>query len=102
MPSLFHSLHEEGVPMPGRLHLTLELPDEVVRWLPGQELTAKAKEVLVMEILREHQVSQGKAAEILGISRHDLFELRNKYCFPIVNLTPEGLKAELKQPFPRS
>jgi predicted XRE-type DNA-binding protein len=42
-----------------------------------------------MELLREHQLSQGKAAEVLGISRYDLFELMSKYCIPIIDLTLE-------------
>jgi predicted HTH domain antitoxin len=55
-----------------------------------------------MEPLREHQVSQGKAAEVLGISRYDLFELMSKHCIPVIDLTPEELEAELKGLFPRS
>ncbi len=88
--------------MPRQLHLTLELPDEVAKHIPAKELAEKAKESLVMKLLREHQVSQGKAAEILGISRYDLFELMNKYCIPVIDLTPEELAAELKRPFPQS
>jgi predicted HTH domain antitoxin len=80
----------------------LELPDEVVKHVPAKELAEKAKESLVMELLREHQVSQGKAAEVFGISRYDLFELTSKYCIPVIDLTPEELEAECKRPFPRS
>lgn len=82
-----------------QLHLTLELPDEVAKHVPGEELAAKAKEALVMELLREHRVSQGKAAEILGISRHDLFDLMTKYRISVIDLTPEELETELKRPF---
>jgi predicted HTH domain antitoxin len=93
--------YEKEAVMPRQLHLTLELPDEVVKHVPAKELAEKAKESLVMELLREHQVSQGKAAEVLGISRYDLFELMSKYCIPVIDLTPEELEAELKRPFPR-
>jgi hypothetical protein len=55
-----------------------------------------------MELIREHQVSRGKAAEVLGIGCYDLFELMSKYCIPVIDLTPEELEAELKRPFPRS
>ena len=54
-----------------------------------------------MELLREHHLSQGKAAEILGIDRSELFDLMTKYQVPVIDLTPEELKAELNQPFPR-
>jgi predicted HTH domain antitoxin len=88
--------------MPKQVHLTLELPDEVVKHVPAKELAEKAKEALVMELLREHQLSQGKAAEILEISRYDLFDLMSKYHIPVIDLTHEDLEAELKRPFPRS
>ena len=88
--------------MPRQLHLTLELPDEVAKHLPDKELAAKAKEALVMALLPEHQVSQGKAAEILGISRYDLFDLMSKYFIPSSTLPQRSSKQELKRPFPRS
>jgi len=87
--------------MPGRLHLEFELPDEVAAQLREEEMALKAKEALVMELLREHHVSQGKAAEILGMSRHDLFDLMTKYQVPVIDLTAEELDAELRKPFPR-
>jgi DNA-binding NtrC family response regulator len=94
--------YERGAVMPRQLHLTLELPAEVVKHVPANELAEKAKESLVMELLREHQVSQGKAAEVLGISRCDLFELMSKYCIPVIDLAPKELEVELKRLFPRS
>ena len=86
--------------MSRRLSLELELPDDVVANLPEQEMVAKAKEALVMELLREHCVSQGKAAELLGIARHELFDLMTKYRVPVIDLTPEEIRAELQKPFP--
>jgi predicted HTH domain antitoxin len=87
--------------MPKRLHVEFELPDEVAAQLHEVEMAVKAKETLVMELLREHHISQGKAAEILGISRHDLFDLMTKYQVPVIDLTAEELDAELRKPFPR-
>ena len=86
--------------MPRRLHLEFELPDEVVAQLGEEDMVLKAKEALVMELLREHHVSQGKAAEILAISRHELFDLMTKYQVPVIDLTEEELAAELNTPFP--
>ena len=86
--------------MSRRLNLELELPDEVFANLQDEDLAVKAKEALVMELLREHRISQGKATEILDINRHDLFDLMTKYQVPVIDLTPEELKAELKKPFP--
>jgi predicted HTH domain antitoxin len=87
--------------MPKRLHVEFELPDEVATQLHEVEMAVKAKEALVMELLREHHISQGKAADILGISRHDLFDLMTKYQVPVIDLTAEELDAELRKPFPR-
>jgi predicted HTH domain antitoxin len=61
----------------------------------------KAKEALVMALLREHDISQGKAAELLGMSRHELFELMSTYHIPVIDLTPEEFEAELRMPFPQ-
>jgi predicted HTH domain antitoxin len=87
--------------MPRRLHLEFELPDEALAHLPEDDVAGKAKEAFVIELLREHHLSQGKAAEILGISRYDLFDLMTKYQVPVIDLTEEELAAELRTPFPR-
>ena len=87
--------------MPKRLHVEFELPDEVAAQLREEEMVMKAKEALVMELLREHHVSQGMAADILGVSRHDLFDLMTKYQVPVIDLTEDELADELRQPFPR-
>jgi len=87
--------------MPRRLHLEFALPDEVAGSFREEEMALKAKEALVMELLGEHHVSQGKAADILGISRQALFDLMTKYQVPVIELTEEELTAELNTPFPR-
>jgi predicted DNA-binding protein (UPF0251 family) len=65
--------------MPRRVDVTFELPNEVAPNLRDEDLAVKAKEALTMELLREHEISQGKAAELLGIDRHALFDLMTKY-----------------------
>jgi len=82
--------------------VTFELPDEMAPNLRDEDLAAKAKETFTMELLREHEISQGKAAELLGIDRHTLFDLMTKYRVPAIDMTPEELAEELKQPLPRS
>lgn len=56
----------------------------------------------MVELLREHQLSQGKASEILAISRYDLSDLMKHYRLPVIDLTLEELEAEQKRPLPRS
>ena len=88
--------------MSRRVNLEFELPDEALAHLCDEDMTAKAKEAFIMELVREHHISQGKAAELLGITRHELLDLMTKYCVPVIDLTPEELQAELHKPFPRS
>jgi predicted HTH domain antitoxin len=88
--------------MPRHVDVKFELPDKVAPNLRDEDLSAKAKEALTMELLREHEISQGTAAELLGIDRHELFDLMTKYRIPVIDMTPEELAEELKKPFPRS
>jgi predicted HTH domain antitoxin len=86
--------------MTQRVNLELNLPDDVAAELRNEDLTAKVKESLVMELLREHRISQGKAAELLGIHRSDLFPLMTKYQISLIDLTAEELDEELNKPLP--
>ncbi|ETW98764.1 UPF0175 family protein [Candidatus Entotheonella palauensis] len=86
--------------MPRQLFLEFELPDEILAHVRDEDLAAKAKEALIMELLREHTISQGKAAELLKITRYDLFDLMGKYKVPVIDLSKEELQKELRQPFP--
>ena len=87
--------------MPRRVDVKLELPDEVATYLRDDELATKAKEAFVMELLREHHLSQGNAADLLGIDHHELFDLMTKYRLPVIDLTPEEHTEALEKPFPR-
>jgi predicted HTH domain antitoxin len=88
--------------MAKRVKLDLELPDELLAQLGKEEMETKVKEALVMELLREHRLSQGKAAELLRLNRHELFDLMAKCHVPVIDLTREELAAELQKPFSRS
>jgi DNA-binding NtrC family response regulator len=83
--------------MPRHVEVKWELPDEVATHLRDEDLAAKAKEAFIMELLREHEVSQGKAAELLGIDRHTLFDVMAKYQVPVVDMTSEELEQEFQR-----
>jgi hypothetical protein len=56
---MMHSLlqHEHGGrTVLRRLHLDFDLPDEVLAHLRDEDIAMKAKEALVMELLREHHL----------------------------------------------
>ena len=69
--------------------------------IPGihrEEAENKAKEAYVMTLLRHHDISAGRAAELLGINRWELSELMDDYDIcPFAELTAEELKREVAQ-----
>ena len=87
--------------MAKRLRLDVELPDELFAQLREEEIEKKVKEALVMELLREHRLSQGKAAEILGIGHHELFDLMTNHRVPVIDLDTEELRSELRKSLTR-
>ena len=56
--------------------LALELPEELIELLGSPEASvAKAKEALVLELLREARISRGKAAHLLGLTGWEILDL---------------------------
>lgn len=78
--------------------LVLEFPPEVLEEdLQDRDVQMKAREGAVMELLRKGKLSQGRAAELLDISRNDLFDLMTKYDIPVMNMSQDELKKELSK-----
>ena len=76
--------------------LHIDVPEEVVRLLGSTaEAQARAKEALVMSVLREGRIGQSRAAELLGVSRWDLLDLMARHDVPSGPLTVEEADAEL-------
>lgn len=77
--------------------LRLDLPAEVVGLLgPTKDAAAgRARQAVVLDLLREGSISQGKAARLLGITRHDVLDLMAKYEIPSGPRTIEELEQEL-------
>lgn len=76
--------------------IEVSLPDDVLKTFEREELSAKAKEALVMTLVREHRVSQGKAAELLGVSRHQLADLMAKHHVPAFDYGEKELAREVR------
>ena len=80
----------------GNRTLSLELPDELVALLGSEEAAAaKAKEALVLELLREARISQGKAARLLGLTRWDILDLLVQHHIPSGPETAEDVRREI-------
>ena len=73
------------------LRFPVDLPEE----LKDEDILRKGKEVIVLELLRKREISQGKAAELLEIDRETLFDLMSKYDIPVISMTDIELKEEL-------
>ncbi len=75
----------------------VELPEELweLAGLSPTKASAKVRELLIMELLRRTQISQGKAAELLGIDRWELMDLMGVYEVPSGPQTTAELDAEL-------
>lgn len=71
--------------------LPVELPDEIITMLEGSDHDAASsvREVVIMDLLRRQQISQGKAAHVLGVDRWTIFDLMTKYDVPAAPLTAE-------------
>lgn len=79
------------------LRFEWELPEEAFG--PGfeeQSFVRTVKEAAVVKLLREARISQGKAAELLGIDRHELFDLMARYDVPAFDLDPEELEQDVR------
>ncbi len=76
--------------------LVLVFPEEISeKDLADEEVRRKSKEGAVFELLRKKKISQGKAAELLGITRNELFDLMAKFDIPVIDMSEEELKKEL-------
>ena len=74
----------------------VELPEEVQGFYGWQdeEVSERTREVWVMDLLRRHVISQGKAAELLDISRWDLVDVMARHMIPAIDLTPDEVRRE--------
>ncbi len=64
--------------------------------LMDKEVLKKGKAIIILELLRKGDISQGKAAELLEIDRHTLYDLMAKYDIPMANFAPEEFERQLE------
>lgn len=78
--------------------VVLEVPDEAHESLGEAPETfgRHIYEAAVVKWFDEGRISQGKAAELLGICRGELFDLLWQHKVSPIQITPEELAEELK------
>lgn len=86
---------KEALAMPNQIVLDFPTELPIESW-QDKAVFQKGKETIILELLRKSIISQGKAAELLGISRYDLFDLMANYNIPMANFEVEELNQELQ------
>jgi predicted HTH domain antitoxin len=80
--------------------VTVEVPDDAVRIFGDRDDNRFAQamyETAVVKWFDEGRISQGKAAELLGISRGELFDVLWRHKVSPIQITPEELEEEFKR-----
>ena len=79
--------------------VTVEVPDDAVRLFgkDEQQFGRKMYETAVVKWFDEGLISQGKAAELLGLSRGELFDVLWRHKVSPIQMTPEELEEEFKR-----
>jgi predicted HTH domain antitoxin len=76
--------------------ITIELPDELVAVLDSLDgIEDRAWKALVLDLLRDAQISQGRAAMLLGMTRYDILDLMASHSIPSGPRTPEEVDREI-------
>ena len=79
-----------------QVEIRLDLPPEVAALLGETAAIAarSAKRALLAELLRQGKISQGKAAEALGVTRHAIIDLMAEFDVPSGPLSEEELRRD--------
>lgn len=79
------------------LKIQLELPSEVLALLaiPDSELAARAREWVLLELFLEGEISAGKAAEVLGLSKPAFLQMLADRGLPYLDAAPSELAREV-------
>ncbi|HEX7182948.1 MAG TPA: UPF0175 family protein [Thermoanaerobaculia bacterium] len=90
-------LKADGPMYMAELKVEIELPRDLLAALniPEPELGRRAKEWVVLELFQEGEISAGKAAGILGLSKAGFMELLSQRDLPYLDAVPEELEREV-------
>lgn len=79
------------------IRLEIELPGDLLSALnvAPESLPQKAKEWIALELYREGQISSGKAAEIMNLSKGQFIDLLTRHDIPYLDLPAGELKSDL-------
>lgn len=80
------------------LVVRLELPRDLLGVLevPQEQLEARLRELIALQLFREGRISSGKGAELLGLSKLEFIQLLARHGLSYFTESPEELAAEVK------
>lgn len=77
--------------------VTITFPNALVDMFgSADEAAERAREALVLDLVRNETISQGRAAELLGISRKEMMQLAFRHQIPSGPQTAEELMEEVE------
>jgi predicted HTH domain antitoxin len=79
--------------------LRITLPADVTALLGATDSDAacRARQAVILHLLREGAISQGRAAMLLGVTRHDILDLMARYDIPAGPRTIEEYQRDIEQ-----
>jgi predicted HTH domain antitoxin len=79
-----------------RISVEVDVPEELLEGPDGEaRVVRRVREGVALDLLRSGTISQGRAAELLGLDRYALVELMNRHDVPYFNLTGADIDEEL-------
>lgn len=80
------------------VRITFELPAAIADALDpsGTDVSRRALEALLVHLFHLGEISSGRAAEVLGISKADFRQLLHEHEVPYIDMSPEEFRAELE------
>jgi len=78
--------------------VSLEFPRDLLGALevPQEQLEARLRELIALQLFREGRISSGKGAELLGLSKLEFIELLARHGLSYFTESPQELAAEVK------
>ena len=77
--------------------ITLELPEDLIESLGTvDEIAGRAQKALVLDLLRDAQITQAQAAQLLGVTRYDILDLMAIYHIPSGPQTAEEMQQDVE------
>ena len=82
-----------------QVELGIVLPADVAALLgeTGEAAARMARQAVILHLLRQGAVSQGRAAALLGVTRHDVLDLMATYDIPSGPQTIEEYRRDVEQ-----